>query len=123
MLFRIRVFLALFLITSPAFAQDRSADLKIAFARAQHLRHGINASGWFAQNPGHYSAQYTNTETTPADIAAGRLAARRCRPSRRRPVAKAQALRPIAVRLPAWSRSSSATTSGSAIGRPATSRC
>lgn len=57
----------------PAFtclrAQDRSTELQLARTRAQHLRHGINASNWFAQNPGHYSAQYTNAETTPADIA------------------------------------------------------
>lgn len=50
-------------------AQDRSAELQLARTRAQHLRHGINASNWFAQNPGHYSAQYTNAEITPADIA------------------------------------------------------
>ena len=50
-------------------AQDRSAQPQFARMRAQHLRHGINTSGWFAQNPGHYSAQYTNAETTPADIA------------------------------------------------------
>jgi aryl-phospho-beta-D-glucosidase BglC (GH1 family) len=67
--FRIRVFLALFLITSPAFAQDRSAELKIAFARAQHLRHGINASEWFAQSPGDYSAARTGRYTDDSDIA------------------------------------------------------
>ena len=50
-------------------AQDRSDQPQLARIRAQHLRHGINTSGWFAQNPGHYSAQYTNAETTPADIA------------------------------------------------------
>ena len=50
-------------------AQDRSAELQLARTRAQHLRRGINASNWFAQNPGHYSAQYTNAEITPADIA------------------------------------------------------
>ena len=66
---RIRVFLALLLITSPAFAQDRSADLKIAFARAQHLRHGINASEWFAQSPGDYSAARTGRYTDDSDIA------------------------------------------------------
>ena len=69
MSFRIRVFLALFLITSPAFAQDRSAELKIAFARAQHLRHGINASEWFAQSPGDYSAARTGRYTDDSDIA------------------------------------------------------
>jgi endoglucanase len=58
------------LITAPlALAQDRTAELQLARTRAGHLRHGINASNWFAQNPGHYSAQYTEAETTPADIA------------------------------------------------------
>ena len=33
-----------------------------AFARAQHLRHGINASEWFAQS-GDYSAARTNRYT------------------------------------------------------------
>ncbi|HKD62217.1 MAG TPA: cellulase family glycosylhydrolase [Terracidiphilus sp.] len=69
MSFRIRVFLALLLITPPALAQDRSADLKIAFARAQHLRHGINASEWFAQSPGDYSAARTGRYTDDSDIA------------------------------------------------------
>lgn len=53
----------------PVRAQDRAAELQLARARARHLRRGINASQWFAQNPGHYSAQYTNAEITPADIA------------------------------------------------------
>jgi len=51
------------------FAQDRAADVRTAFARAQHLRHGINASLWFAQHPQDYSANYTDHETTPEDIA------------------------------------------------------
>ncbi len=50
---------------------DRAAGLQIAFARArQHLRRGINASHWFSQNPGDYSARHTDTEITPDDIAA-----------------------------------------------------
>ncbi len=40
-----------------------------AFARAQHLRHGINASIWFAQHPNEYSVQYLRTFTTADDIA------------------------------------------------------
>jgi len=52
-----------------AFAQDHAADLQTAFARAQHLKHGINASIWFAQHHEDYSANYTNHETTPEDIA------------------------------------------------------
>lgn len=52
-----------------AFAQDRAADVQTAFTRAQHLKHGINASIWFAQHPEDYSANYTNHETTTQDIA------------------------------------------------------
>ena len=59
----------LLLAALPAFAQTREADVKTAFARAQHLRHGINASIWFAQHASDYSARHTDTETTPDDIA------------------------------------------------------
>jgi endoglucanase len=70
-LFRSRLILVLFLFSLPsfAFAQDRSAEVKTAFARAQHLRHGINASEWFAQSPGDYSAARTNSYTDDGDIA------------------------------------------------------
>jgi endoglucanase len=51
-----------------SFAQDRAPELKTAFARAQHLRHGINASEWFAQTA-NYSAEQTNKYTDDADIA------------------------------------------------------
>ena len=58
----------------PLFAQDRSArdrssDVQTAFARAQHLRHGINASEWFAQSANDYSAARTDRYTDAADIA------------------------------------------------------
>jgi endoglucanase len=59
---------ALLVVALPAFTQDRSTDVKTAFARAQHLRHGINASEWFAQT-GNYSAEKTNSITDDADIA------------------------------------------------------
>jgi len=52
-----------------ATAQDRAADAKIAFARAQHLKRGINMSHWFSQNAADYSAHHTDTETTLDDIA------------------------------------------------------
>ena len=65
---RSRLLFALLIVALPAFAQDRAAELKIAFARAQHLRHGINASEWFAQTS-NYSAQQTNSYTDDADIA------------------------------------------------------
>ena len=53
----------------PASAQNHEADLKTAFARAQHLKRGINVSHWFSQNAQDYSAHHTDTETTPEDIA------------------------------------------------------
>ncbi len=59
----------LLLIACPLFAQDRAADLKTASARAQHLRHGINASEWFAQHAYDYSAAFTNRYTDDADVA------------------------------------------------------
>ncbi len=52
-----------------ASAQDRSAGLQTAFARARHLQHGINASEWFAQSAGDYSAARTNRYTDARDIA------------------------------------------------------
>ncbi len=51
----------------PATAQDHAAGLQIAFARAQHLRHGINASNWFAQS-GDYSAGRTNSYMDAQDF-------------------------------------------------------
>ena len=55
-------------LTLSAAAQDRAAGLRIARSRAQHLKHGINASGWFAQ-AGDYSAARTDRYTDAADIA------------------------------------------------------
>jgi aryl-phospho-beta-D-glucosidase BglC (GH1 family) len=52
----------------PAAAQDRAADVQLAFQRAQHLKHGINASEWFAQS-GNYSAARTDRYTDANDIA------------------------------------------------------
>jgi aryl-phospho-beta-D-glucosidase BglC (GH1 family) len=53
----------------PALAQDRAADLRTAFARAEHLKRGINASEWFAQSASGYSAARTNRYTDAQDIA------------------------------------------------------
>ena len=50
-------------------AQSRAAGVRTAFARAQHLKHGINASEWFAQNATDYSAARTGRYTDAADIA------------------------------------------------------
>jgi endoglucanase len=49
-------------------AQNREADVRTAFARAQHLKRGINTSHWFSQNASDYSAHHTDTETTPENI-------------------------------------------------------
>jgi len=53
---------------SAAAAQDRAADVQTAFAHAQHLKHGINASEWFAQ-AGDYSAARTDRYIDAGDIA------------------------------------------------------
>ena len=66
---RFVVLIALIALVTPAFAQDRAAEAKLAFDRAQHLRQGINASEWFAQEPGHYSARDTGVYIDDADIA------------------------------------------------------
>ena len=60
---------ALLVLNLPLFAQDRGADMRTAFARAQHLKHGINASEWFAQSASDYSAACTDRYTDEADIA------------------------------------------------------
>jgi aryl-phospho-beta-D-glucosidase BglC (GH1 family) len=57
------------LLSIPALAQDRPADQQTAFARARQLRHGINASEWFAQSASDYSAARTDRYTDAADIA------------------------------------------------------
>jgi aryl-phospho-beta-D-glucosidase BglC (GH1 family) len=66
---RLRIFAALLAVAMTAAAQDHAADLQTAFARAQHLRRGINASEWFAQSAADYSAARTNRYTDAQDIA------------------------------------------------------
>ena len=68
MLRRLFLCVALLAFTVPAFAQSREAELQLAFKRAEHLRHGINASEWFAQS-NDYSAARTNRVIDSADIA------------------------------------------------------
>ena len=58
---------ALSLHVASARAQQTAGDP--AFARAQNLRHGINASIWFAQHPGDYSVERLRTFTTADDVA------------------------------------------------------
>jgi hypothetical protein len=60
---------ALLVLALPAAAQERTAAAQTAFARAQHLKHGINASEWFAQSANDYSAARTNGYTDAGDIA------------------------------------------------------
>jgi endoglucanase len=69
LLFHFRCLVAVLALTLPAVAQDRAVESKTAFARAQHLRHGINASEWFAQSANDYSAARTDRYTNDADIA------------------------------------------------------
>jgi len=68
---RIKTHLALFLTATLALATPLLAqqDATLAFVRAKHLSHGINASIWFAQHPSDYSVQYLQTFTTADDIA------------------------------------------------------
>ena len=59
--------LATLLNVAIAGAQQSGPD--IAAEHARHLRHGINASMWFAQAPRNYSKERLQTYTTPDDIA------------------------------------------------------
>ncbi|MGA2571874.1 MAG: cellulase family glycosylhydrolase [Terracidiphilus sp.] len=67
---RVRLsFVALLIaLAAPAAAQDRAAQVQTASMRAQHLRHGINASEWFAQS-GDYSNKHLDEYTDAQDIA------------------------------------------------------
>lgn len=64
-----RIAAVLLFSASSFIAQDRAAQVQTAFARLQHLRHGINASEWFAQSAGNYSAARTSRYTDDGDIA------------------------------------------------------
>jgi hypothetical protein len=46
---------------------DRRSWWMVAFARVQHLKHGINASEWFAQHASDYSAAFTGRYTDDDD--------------------------------------------------------
>jgi endoglucanase len=58
----------LFAFISSSAAQDRAAEVQTAFARAQHLKRGINAAQWFAQQ-GKYPADFTDRYIDAGDIA------------------------------------------------------
>jgi aryl-phospho-beta-D-glucosidase BglC (GH1 family) len=66
--FRLGLVAIVVALAVPAAAQDRAAGVQMAFAREQHLKHGINASSWFAQS-GDYSTAETNRYTDAQDIA------------------------------------------------------
>jgi len=59
-----RRLLFILVLALPLFGQD-----SIAFRRAAHLRHGINASEWFAQSPGRYTVERLAAYTDVNDIA------------------------------------------------------
>jgi endoglucanase len=61
--------LCLVSLVSATFAHPQQAGADVATLRAQHLRHGINASMWFAQAPHNYSKERLQTYTTADDIA------------------------------------------------------
>jgi aryl-phospho-beta-D-glucosidase BglC (GH1 family) len=69
----IKITLALLVLSGSIIAESQAADGggndHLAFTRAEHLRHGINASIWFAQHPSDYSAERLRSFTTPDDIA------------------------------------------------------
>ena len=78
------------LLSIPVLAQDRPADQQTAFARAQHLRHGINASEWFAQSASDYSAARTDRYTDAAGHCAhGEAGLRQCAAEHRSRAARA----------------------------------
>jgi aryl-phospho-beta-D-glucosidase BglC (GH1 family) len=59
------------LLAGGALAQNSSPDTTLARRRAAHLRHGINASEWFAQvyDPKGYTKEHFESWTTAKDIA------------------------------------------------------
>lgn len=61
---------SILLVASAVFAQN-SPDNSLAFRRAEHLRHGINTSEWFAQRgfPGGYKQEFLQSYTDENDIA------------------------------------------------------
>jgi aryl-phospho-beta-D-glucosidase BglC (GH1 family) len=68
MRFRLSCLALVFALAIPAAAQDRGAEVRTAFTRARHLKHGINASEWFAQRH-EYPAEYTDRYIDAGDIA------------------------------------------------------
>lgn len=65
------VSVGLILLCSRCLSQNSVLDTNLAQQRATHLRHGINASEWFAQvyDPKGYTKEHFETWTTAKDIA------------------------------------------------------
>ena len=63
--------LAFLFLSSALTSQAQQPDSALASRRAQHLRHGINLSEWFAQvyDPKGYTKEHFNTWNTAQDIA------------------------------------------------------
>lgn len=57
-------------VSGSAWGQGRDATKvdAMAFRRAEHLRHGINASIWFAQSPRDYTVERLRSFTTEDDL-------------------------------------------------------
>jgi len=69
--FGLAVILFAYAVATLAVAQDASMKNSPAFTRTQHLRRGVNLSGWFAQdyNKPAYTKEHLETENTAADMA------------------------------------------------------
>ena len=65
------VFLCLLVCSGVSAAQGTGRSAGLAATRLEHLRHGINASEWFAQvwDPKGYTKEHFESWTTAADIA------------------------------------------------------
>jgi endoglucanase len=71
MKFAVGLVVSCILLAGPAIGQTASVKAPLAFARAEKLKHGINASGWFAQvyDKRGYTAEHFQAWTTADDIA------------------------------------------------------
>jgi len=69
--FVVAIAFAGFLFSAPSGFAQSPADSSVAQRRAQHLRHGINLSEWFAQvyDPKGYTKEHFETWNTAQDIA------------------------------------------------------
>ena len=63
------IFFSLILVAASNLFAQTSDSNSVAFRRAAHLRHGINTSEWFAQEPGRYTPERLAAYTDVNDIA------------------------------------------------------